>query len=279
MSDTSERNETVGDDVKDTPLNTPTLEGVPSPAMSTAGSAKDESTSDTITLKTSEYYSTIQNIHNGWQRQVDALQNALKEQRTNSITEQLWIWIRDCKQKRNAYWKLYYSYQKWNNIISVPLLLISSATGISSVVQLGDSVPGVQWTVAVLGVGSTALAAFQRYFRYGEKSEQCKAIAKRYALLARKGELQGNLYENKTITLQELVVFMEDFRKDLDAIQQETDDMPKEILDRRQVIDPNATKDQIRDNTINEDKVNRKDVIVQMINPILSRDVRVSKIG
>ena len=201
----------------------------------------------------------------------------LNEQHTNSITEQLWIWIRDCKQKRNAYWKMYYSYQKWNNLISVPLLLISSATGISSVVQLGDSVPGVQWTVAVLGVGSTALAAFQRYFRYGEKSEQCKAIAKRYALLARKGELQGNLFANNTISLQDLVVFMEDFRKDLDAIQQETDDMPKEILDRKHVIDPSSTLDQMRDQTMHEDRVNRKDIMVQMPMPSLAREVMTSK--
>ncbi len=268
-------------DDKATPLNTPTLDPVPSPSISSTPSIKDEMSSPSskslITMERDEYNRIIDSIHNSWQIQVKSLQDMLKEQHTNSITEQLWIWIRDCKQKRNAYWKMYYSYQKWNNLISVPLLLISSATGISSVVQLGDSVPGVQWTVAVLGVGSTALAAFQRYFRYGEKSEQCKAIAKRYALLARKGELQGNLFANNTITLQDLVVFMEDFRKDLDAIQQETDDMPKEILDRKHVIDPSSTVDQMREQTMHEDKVNRKDVMVQMPMPSLAREVMTSK--
>jgi hypothetical protein len=214
-----------------------------------------------------QYREQINSINTMWRNEVTQLHMKMEEQRINSITEQLWIWIKDCKQRRNAYWKLYYSYDRWNNTISVPLLLISSATGISSVVQLGDTIPAVKWTVAVLGVGSTALAAFQRYFRYGEKAEQCKAIAKRYALLARKGELQANLYETKNITIEELVKFMEDFRKDLDGIQQETDDMPKEILDRVQVTDPKAGKEQIRQEAMNEDgkQMDRNEVRVQMV--------------
>ncbi len=257
------------------PPPSPSMPGTPVPSNVSTGN-QSEQPEEII----KRYESIMRSNAEFWNSRIKELESQIEEDRKNSITEQLWIWIKDCKQKRNAYWKLYYSYQKWNNAMSVPLLLISSATGISSVVQIGDNVPEVKWLVAVLGVGSTALAAFQRYFRYGEKSEQSKAIAKRYALLARKGELQANLFENKTIDLKELVVFMEDFRKDLDAIQQETDDMPKEILDRRQVADPNASAENLRNEAMNEDgePSDRRHVMVQMPYD-MSREVRVSKLG
>lgn len=256
------------------PPPSPTIPGTPVPSNVSTGNQTE--TAEEIAKR---YESILKSNAEFFNFRIRELESQIAEQRANSISDQLWIWIKDCKQKRNAYWKLYYSYQKWNNTMSVPLLLISSATGISSVVQLGENMPEVKWLVAILGVGSTALAAFQRYFRYGEKSEQCKAIAKRYALLARKGELQANLFENKTINLQELVVFMEDFRKDLDAIQQETDDMPKEILERKQVVDPNATTEEIRQDAMNEDgdKAERRHVMVQMVPSDVRRAVMVSK--
>lgn len=171
---------------------------------------------------------------------------------TNKVITQLWIWVKDCKLKRNAYWKLYYSYQKWNNVLSIPLLLISSATGITSVAQLNNSGASMEWVVAVLGVLSTAFAAFQRYFRYGEKAEQSKGVAKRYALLARKGELHANMFDNNQINMNDIATFMEEFRKELDSLLQETDDVPEEILNRKYITDPLFSDLEIRQMALQE---------------------------
>jgi hypothetical protein len=174
------------------------------------------------------------------------MQDKIEKSEVDKVILQLWLWVKDCKEKRNAYWKLFYSYQRWNNLLSVPLLLISSATGITSVAQLGNSGAQMEWVVAILGVLSTALAAFQRYFRYGEKGEQSKGIAKRYALLARKGELQANLFESNRISMKDIVSFMEDFRKDLDSLLQEIDDVPPEILHRKHIVNPDLSDEEIK---------------------------------
>jgi hypothetical protein len=184
--------------------------------------------------------------------EIERLNALLAEKTENTITDQLWLWVLDCKMRRNAYWKQFYRYQKYNNILSTPLTLIASATGITSIAQLGYENSAIQISVAVLGVLSTALTAYQRYFNWGEKALHCREIAKRYTILARKAEMQANLYQNSRITLDVLQEFMETFRKELDVIQTETEELPAEILNRKFTANPELNAEQLRRSAMND---------------------------
>ncbi len=177
---------------------------------------------------------------------IATLSEELEASKETSMTEQLWLWIKDCKMRRTAYWRQYYRYQLYNNFISSPLTLIASATGVTSIAQLGYETQAMQIAVAVLGTVSTALTAYQRYYNWGQKAIHCREVAKRYTLLARRGEMQANLYSTNRITVDVLVEFMENFRKELDAIQMETEDMPNELLDKKFTADPNMTEEELR---------------------------------
>ncbi len=185
-------------------------------------------------------------------RVIANLQTMLDEQKENNITDQLWLWILDCKLRRSAYWKQYYRYQKYNNILSTPLTLIASATGVTSIAQLGYENTAIQVTVAVLGVLSTAMTAYQRYFNWGQKAIHCRDIAKRYGQLARRGEMQVNLFMTKRITIDVLVEFMENFRKELDQVQAEAEDMPTEILNKKVLADPKMSSQELRNLAMQE---------------------------
>jgi hypothetical protein len=200
-----------------------------------------------------EISQTLENLKNensALKGELHRLTELLNSGSVEAITEQLWLWIKDCKMRRTAYWKQYYRYQQYNNILSAPLTLIASATGITSIAQLGYEGSTIQIAVAVLGTLSTALNAYQRFFNWGQKAVQCRDIAKRYTLLARRGELQANLFETKRIPVTVLVQFMDEFRKELDGIQMEVEDMPTEILNKKYTADPNMSAKELRDATM-----------------------------
>lgn len=187
------------------------------------------------------------------------LRSLLAEQKENSITDQLWLWVLDCKLRRNAYWNQYYRYQRYNNILSTPLTLIASATGVTSIAQLGYEGASIQIAVAVLGVLSTAMTAYQRYFNWGQKAIHCRDIGKRYGLLARRAEMQINLFMTKRITFDVLVEFMEAFRKELDAVQSEAEDMPVEILKKKVLADAGMSSNELKNLAMQESDDERDD--------------------
>ena len=191
-------------------------------------------------------HESLEEENQSLRNEITRLVQLLDEKSENSISDQLWLWVKDCKMRRTAYWKQFYRYQRYNNILSTPLTLIASATGVTSIAQLGYENTTMQIAVAVLGTLSTALTAYQRYFNWGQKAVQCREIAKRYTLLARKGEMQANLHATKRITLQGLVEFMEEFRKELDTIQLETEDMPNELLNKKFTADPSLSSEDLR---------------------------------
>lgn len=169
------------------------------------------------------------------------------------LVSQAWTWIKDCKQRRNAYWRLHNKYVRYNNYISIPLLIVASATGITSMSQVNTNVASyVSWLIAGLGILSTALAGMQRYFQFGEKAEQAKMVANQFGNMARKAEAQVVLYEVGAMAQASLVSFMEVFRKEIDDAQLHSITVPDEILDRSHVVNPLQTVEEIRQNTISE---------------------------
>ena len=150
------------------------------------------------------------------------------------ITKHLWIWAGKCKTRRDAYWTEHYRYYIKNNWISIPLIVFSSLTSVVSVTNIGTSYNTeiLAWSSTALAFATSVLAALQRYFKYGERAEQCKAVAKNYTRIAYMIEFTTNLltasphrYEKSEI--EKLAIFAETVRKDLELVINDTNDIPE----------------------------------------------------
>lgn len=160
-----------------------------------------------------------------------------------NVFDQLKRFTQDSILRRNAYWEMYYRFSKYNNYLSIPLLLFSSLTGITSVSQVSSeaSNPSVTWATAVMGTLSTFLAATQRFLRYGERAEQCKSLAKGYGDLARRIEITLDMYQDGAKPewgIEELGKFAEEVVQEMRKLLTETQDMPTNMLQKESSFDP-----------------------------------------
>lgn len=183
--------------------------------------------------------------------------NALKlKYDFDSIPQHLWSIALDCKRRRDAFWRHSRKMKLYNNLLSIPLLILSSLTGLTSVAQLGvisysekvneegttltktngdSNNIAMPLVVTISGVSTAVLTAFQRYFRYAERSEHSKHMAKNYARIARRIENNMVLLESAAITIEPEMFkkFIEEIQKDVDSLMQEIDELPKELLNKR----------------------------------------------
>ena len=147
-----------------------------------------------------------------------------------AVVEQLRLFSQDAIERRNAFWEMYYAMSRWNNYVSIPLLLASSLTGLTSVSSASSSGSnsGLMWVTASLGTISSFLAALQRYLRYGERAENARNLAKSYGDLARRIEITLDLYQDgaNNWTVQDLGKFAEEIVQEMRKLLTETQDMP-----------------------------------------------------
>lgn len=173
----------------------------------------------------------------------------IKEKDENSLNYYLWILARDCKLQKRAYWKQYYKYKKYNNIISIPTLIISSGTGITSVAQFGTSESYrnvLTWCVTICSITATVLTTIQRYFRFGERATLSKSIAKSYNRLAQKIQSTLQIYESDILEKPDLYQFYISVQKELDVIITELDDIPLDIVERDHIDNIHIEKKDIK---------------------------------
>jgi hypothetical protein len=172
----------------------------------------------------------VRDVMNDASIDVDALKG---NYRNDSLPYHLWTVALDCKKKRDAFWRWSRRMKFSNNILSIPLLLLSSGAGLTSMAQLGTQAnTTLSALVTVFGVTSAALTAFQRYFRYAERAEQGKHMAKNYARIARRIESTLIMVGSKVTKLdaKEFENFMEEVQQELDSLIQETEEVPKELM-------------------------------------------------
>lgn len=177
---------------------------------------------------------------------LEALKNKYKE---DSLPHHLWGNALDCKRRRDAFWRHSSKMRLYNNLISVPLLILSSITGLTSVAQLSsvsteisnetEQTPNITMpvVVTVFGVSSAILTALQKYFRYAERSEHSKHMAKNYGRVARRIENTMVLVESSAIKMDAstFLKFVEEVQKDTDSLMQEMDDIPKELINDKNI--------------------------------------------
>lgn len=167
--------------------------------------------------------------------------------RLNDISSQLRTFAETCTRRRNNYWKLFYSLRAKNNLISIPMLLLSSATGLTSVsrASAGDacsskeeeapaSSTALLWSTAILSVTTSFLVAIQRYFAFGERAEQARILAREYGDLARRIRVTVDMYLAGTKPEWgpvELGEFAESVVQEMRKLINVTQDMPLAMLE------------------------------------------------
>lgn len=158
----------------------------------------------------------------------------------DSLPHHLWYMALDCKRRRDAFWRHHKHMRVKSNIIGIPLLILSSVSGITSVLQVGNVETGdrismglsLPIAVSFFSVSAAILTALQKYFRYAERSEHSKHMAKNYARISKRIENNLVLIESAAIKMEPstFLKFMEEVQKDTESLLQETDDMPKELI-------------------------------------------------
>jgi hypothetical protein len=158
----------------------------------------------------------------------------------------LWTWCNKSKVRRDAYWAEYYDYCFKNNLLSIPLIVISSLTGVATIANVGTTLDPVVigWLSTGLAFTTSMLAALQRYFKYGERAEQCKAIAKNYTRIAYNIEFTTNLFNaTESKELERIVDFSKIIRKDLELLINETNDIPSMFIES---VEPDADEELVQ---------------------------------
>lgn len=146
----------------------------------------------------------------------------------------------DCWQYHDAYWREYYTYKLLHDIVSVPLIVLSSGTVLVS--QVGNTSmdrPTATYIVAGLGIITTLLSGLQRYMRFGERAITCRNLAKSFDRIARKIDVTVSMYEsdiNMSMTPRDLRNFNIHIQKEIDGIMNETEDLPVIIMKHRDSV-------------------------------------------
>jgi hypothetical protein len=142
-----------------------------------------------------------------------------------SLPYYIWSLALNCKKNSRAFWEMERSLRFKERLISIPLLVLSSASGVTSV-TLQQSLSYVAANVMVaFGISSACLVAIQKLTRYAERAEKARNIAKAYARLARR--IEGTMvFVESTLVQIEFIKFVRDIEKELDAILSDIDEVP-----------------------------------------------------
>lgn len=138
-----------------------------------------------------------------------------------------------CEQHRDAYNIHAVKLKNRHNLITLPLLVITSATGVIASLSV-DKVAGI-----IVGAGSAVLTAVQRYCSYAERSENSRMTAKSYTRIIHK-------IENIKLIMKSVVVktspelfgkFLREIQGEIDSAQQNANEVPWELLQYINTID------------------------------------------
>jgi hypothetical protein len=125
---------------------------------------------------------------------------------------------------------MHYQFQRRSNYLTIPLIIIASSTGLTSVAQVALSSRALSIVTAASGAISATLAAVQRYYRYSERAEQCKSLAKSYGIIGTKLETRQAMHCIQTLSgysdIMELMKFAEEMRQGMEQLMKDTDDAP-----------------------------------------------------
>jgi gas vesicle protein len=147
-----------------------------------------------------------------------------------------------CTRYRDAYNIFAVKLKNRHNMVTLPLLVLTSATGVIASLQI-NRITGI-----IVGASSAVLTAVQRYCSYAERSENARMTAKSYAKTIRK---IGNM---KLIRRSEMVMtsndifakFLREVQAEVDSAQENAQDVPWELLQYIDTIDTSVCCFQVK---------------------------------
>lgn len=160
--------------------------------------------------------------------------------RTDRLASYLYELALDCKKRRDGFWTQFLALRLQHNLISLPLIVVSSITGVTSVANINatNNRP-LAITVSVFGISAALLSAVQKYFSFAERAEHSRNIAKTYGRIARRIENMMTYIESASVQIRDdhFVKFVEDIEKDIDVLLQDVNDNPKHLITSKEAYE------------------------------------------
>ena len=138
-----------------------------------------------------------------------------------------------CQKSRDAYDIHAVHLKNRHNMITFPLLVITSATGVIASVD-------IQKTVGIIvGAASAVLTAIQRYCAYSERSENARMTAKSFSKLIRKIENLELAMDSRLVEMSEEMKAknLAEIQSEMDSAHENAKDIPWELLKYIDTID------------------------------------------
>lgn len=157
----------------------------------------------------------------------------LKENTTDELLAHLNKYKKTSDLKRDSYWLHHETIRRRNNILTIPLLIVSSATGVVSTLQLNEKIRDqINYLVLVLGVSTGVLTALHKYFNYAERAENAKMTAKTWGRITRKIDNSIAFVKSSATQIHSTVFtrIVEDIYKEIDDTAQQAHDVPDALL-------------------------------------------------
>lgn len=131
-----------------------------------------------------------------------------------------------CARYRDVYNVHALKLRNRHNYVSVPLLVVTSATGVIASVQTFRT-PGI-----LVGAFSAILTAVQRYCAYAERAENARMTAKSHAKIIRKIENVKLVMKSDTVhaTPEIFAKYIREIQTEIDSAQENASEVPWELL-------------------------------------------------
>jgi hypothetical protein len=138
-----------------------------------------------------------------------------------------------CQKSRDAYDIHAVHLKNRHNMITFPLLIITSATGVIA------SVDSPKAAGIIVGAASAVLTAVQRYCAYSERSENARMTAKSFAKLIRKIENLELAMDSKIVEVSDEMKkkTLAEIQSEMDSVHENAKDVPWELLKYIETID------------------------------------------
>ena len=160
-----------------------------------------------------------------------------------------------CTKARDAYNIHAVHLKNRHNMITFPLLIITSATGVIAGLN-APSTAGV-----IVGAASAVLTAVQRYCAYAERSENARMTAKSHAKIIRKIENMELIMDSRIVNAPNALFskFLREIQTEIDSTHENAKDIPWELLKYIESIDAKVCCFSVKGTAVDEDKDKDKD--------------------
>ena len=168
---------------------------------------------------------------------IDALRVSNVESNVLPTTDYFYYWLAEskkvCQRNRDAYNVHSEKLRFRHNLISIPLLAITSGTSVVAALQVNTVL------TTVLGAAAAVSTAIQRFCAFAERAENARMTAKGFARIARNIE-SALLYVRSPAIVPEPLFYtklVEEIKKDLDHVTEQATEVPWELLKFIETLD------------------------------------------